>query len=243
MTSPPLVPETAQQKKRYVRQMFNSIAHRYDFLNHFLSLGIDILWRKKAIKKLQVSSEQKVLDLACGTADLALETIRRKNCAVVGVDIAHRMLKFARAKIKDDPQAQKLFLVNGDGEYLPFAADTFDGVTIAFGIRNMGDMPKALKEMHRVLTPQGQAVILEFSLPTFPVFRFLYLFYFKRVLPAIGRLISKDPSAYSYLPASVEKFPTIAEFEEQLILAGFGRAEHWKLLNGVAVIYRAIKTS
>ncbi len=241
MAKPQMVLEPGQQKKHYVRQMFNAIAHRYDFLNHFLSFGIDIVWRKKAIRKLQVRAEHRVLDLACGTADFALETIRQKGCQVVGVDIALRMLKFAKPKIKPTLLHQKLFLVNGDGEFLPFKPHSFHGMTIAFGIRNMGDVHRALKEIYRVLTLDGQAIILEFSLPTFPLFRHLYLFYFKNILPFIGRLVSKDPAAYSYLPASVEKFPSIKEFTAWLKNAGFEQVEHWKLLNGVAVIYRATK--
>ncbi|MHB2149434.1 bifunctional demethylmenaquinone methyltransferase/2-methoxy-6-polyprenyl-1,4-benzoquinol methylase UbiE [Calditrichota bacterium LG25] len=241
MAEPQMVLEPGKQKKRYVRNMFNAIAHRYDFLNHFLSFGIDILWRKKAVRKLQVSEEHRVLDLACGTADFALEAIRQKGCHVVGVDIALRMLKFALPKIADEKIHSRLAMINADGENLPFKEHSFHGMTIAFGIRNMGDMQRALKEINRVLTLDGQAIILEFSLPTFFLFRQLYLFYFKNILPLIGRLVSKDPAAYSYLPASVEKFPSIGEFTAQLKMAGFDRVEYWKLLNGVAVIYRATK--
>jgi len=241
MPEPKMVLEPGQQKKDYVRNMFNAIAHRYDFLNHFLSFGIDVLWRKKAIGKLQVRAEHRVLDLACGTADFALETVKQKGCQVVGLDIALRMLKFARPKIKSDILNKQLFLVNGDGEHLPFKEHSFHGLTIAFGIRNMGDVHTALKEMHRVLTLDGQAIILEFSLPVFPPFKHLYLFYFKNILPLLGRMISKDPAAYSYLPASVEKFPSVKEFTAWLKNAGFDQVEHWKLFNGVAVIYRATK--
>ncbi len=241
MTKPSMVIEPGKEKKQYVRNMFNAIAHRYDFLNHLLSFGIDILWRKKAIRKLQVKSGQWVLDLACGTGDFAIETIKQKNCRVVGVDIALRMLKFARPKINPELLNRQLFLLNGDGESLPFKEHSFHGMTIAFGIRNMGHVHQALKEIHRVLTLDGQAIILEFSLPAFPLFKSIYLFYFKRLLPLIGRLVSKDRTAYSYLPASVEKFPSIAEFTAWLKNAGFEQVEYWKLLNGVAVIYRATK--
>ena len=235
MSQRQMVLEPGEKKKHYVRRMFNSIAHRYDFLNHFLSFGIDILWRKKAIGKLEVTAQQKVLDLACGTADFALEIIRQKQCRVIGADIALRMLQIARQK-SDDARLQ---LINADGELLPFKEGSFAGATIAFGIRNMGDRLQALKEMHRVLQANGQAIILEFSLPAFKPFRYLYLFYFKNILPFIGRLVSKDKEAYDYLPASVERFPTIAEFENELRQAGFVQLQHWPLLNGVAVIYRA----
>jgi demethylmenaquinone methyltransferase/2-methoxy-6-polyprenyl-1,4-benzoquinol methylase len=237
MTEPKMVLEPGEKKKHYVQRMFNSIAHRYDFLNHFLSFGIDIIWRKKAIRKLNVTPGQKVLDLASGTADFALEIIRQKQCTVVGADIALRMLQFARQK-SNDP---RLHLVNADGETLPFKDRSFAGSTIAFGIRNMGDRVQALREMYRVLQPEGQAVILEFSLPTFLPFRLIYLFYFKNILPMVGRMVSKDKQAYSYLPASVERFPTIGEFEDELKTAGFTDFEHWKLFNGVAVIYKARK--
>ncbi len=237
MSETGMVLEPGEKKKHYVRRMFNSIAHRYDFLNHFLSFGIDIVWRKKAIGKLEVPADQIVLDLACGTADFALEIIRQKQCRVVGADIALRMLQYARQKRND----QRLQLMNADGEALPFKNNSFAGVTIAFGIRNMGERIRALKEMHRILQPKGQTVILEFSLPTFLPFRNAYLFYFKHVLPRIGRLISKDKEAYSYLPASVEHFPTVDEFEGELKQAGFTPLRHWKLLNGVAVIYKAQK--
>ncbi len=233
-----MVLEPGEQKKHYVRRMFNAIAHRYDFLNHFLSMGIDILWRKRAVRQLQVNDKALVLDLACGTADFALETVKQKGCRVVGVDIALRMLQFSKAKID---HTNAIYLVNGDGENLPFPAGIFHGMTIAFGIRNMGDMPRALREIHRVLRKDGQAIILEFSLPTFKLFRLLYLFYFKNILPLIGRMVSKDPQAYSYLPASVEKFPTIEEFKNELYQAGFKEVNYTKLMNGVAVIYSAFK--
>ncbi len=232
-----MVLDAGEKKKNYVRRMFNSIAYRYDFLNHFLSFGIDILWRKAAIKKLQISETQKVLDLACGTGDFALEIMRQKKCTVVGADIALRMLHFARKKSQGKP----LYLINADGEQLPFSDESFAAATIAFGIRNMGNRPQALKEIYRILQTNGQAVILEFSLPDFMPFRWIYLFYFKNILPFVGRVVSNDKQAYSYLPASVEKFPTIQEFEKELIQAGFKLRLHQKLLNGVAVIYKAIK--
>ena len=226
-----------EEKKHYVQRMFNSIAHRYDFLNHFLSFGIDILWRKKAIRQLQVRADQRVLDLASGTGDFALEIIRQKKCTVVGVDIALRMLQFARPKAQGKP----LQLVNADGERLPFSNESFAGATIAFGIRNMGNRLHALKEIYRVLQLNGQIVVLEFSLPRFAPFRAGYLFYFKNILPFVGRLVSKDKEAYSYLPASVEKFPTIEEFENELKQSGFKLLTHKKLLNGVPVVYKGIK--
>lgn len=231
-----MVLTSGQERKKYVRHMFNNIARRYDFLNHFLSAGIDIYWRKRAIAKLQVEPEDRVLDLACGTGDFALEAWRSKGCKVVGTDIALRMLQYGQKKI-----GSEIPLVNGDGELLPFNDGIFAGVTIAFGIRNMGTIPDALKEMSRILKSNGQAVILEFSLPRNILFRKLYIFYFKNILPLLGKLISRDTDAYSYLPASVEKFPETTEFKNWMLDAGFKRVEHIDLLNGVAVIYSGHK--
>ncbi len=228
------------ERKAYVKQMFNGIAHRYDFLNHFLSGGVDIYWRKKAIDKLNVQTDDMVLDLACGTGDFALETAKAKGCRVVGTDIAQRMLVFGKQKLQKKKQGHKISYINGDGEFLPFKTGRFNGVTVAFGIRNMGDIHSALSEMKRILTKNGQAIILEFSLPVNPLFKSLYLFYFNHILPKIGRAVSSDSQAYSYLPASVEKFPAVSEFKGWMHDAGFSKIKHWALLNGVAVIYRGI---
>ncbi len=241
MTQKEMVLTRGGERKAYVKQMFNDIAYRYDFLNHLLSGGIDVYWRKKSVSKLDVQPGDRVLDLACGTADFAIETAQRKQCQVVGTDIAHQMLVFAQEKIKKKKLKQSVALLNGDGEHLPFVNASFQGVTIAFGIRNMGSIEDALCEMNRILSKEGQAIILEFSLPVNPVLRQIYLLYFKHVLPRIGSLFSKDDQAYSYLPASVESFPTISEFERTMQQAGFRNIKHWKLLNGVAVIYRGSK--
>ncbi len=241
MSKKEMVLTRGTERKAYVKQMFNDIAHRYDFLNHFLSGGVDIYWRKKAVSKLEVQPGDVVLDLACGTGDFALETAASKGCRVVGTDIAQKMLTFGKQKLEKKRQAHKISYINGDGESLPFKTGSFKGVTIAFGIRNMGDISAALTEMRRILSKDGQAVILEFSLPVNPLFRKLYLFYFNHILPGIGRAVSSDSQAYSYLPASVEKFPAVSEFEGWMSEAGFSRVEHWKLLNGIAVIYRGIK--
>lgn len=243
MSESRMVLEQGEERKSYVREMFNAIAHRYDFLNHFLSGGIDIYWRRKAIAKLDVDENALVLDLASGTADLAIETVRQKRCKVMATDIALRMLVFAKEKLRRKNLESRMALVNGDGESLPFRENDFDAVTIAFGIRNMGTISQALAEMLRILNEGGQAVILEFSLPVNRVFRTAYLFYFKNILPLIGKLVSKDEQAYSYLPASVEKFPEIAEFTSWMKQAGFRDVEYWKLLNGVAVIYKGVKIS
>ena len=241
MSQKEMVLTRGEDRKNYVKSMFNAIAHRYDFLNHFLSAGIDIYWRKKAISKLDVTKQDMVLDLACGTGDFAIETVKQKQCRVIGTDIAQQMLVYGNEKLRRKNLGNQVGYVNGDGEALPFPAERFKGVTIAFGIRNMGSVDNALREMHRILVMKGQAIILEFSLPTNSIFRGLYLFYFNYILPRIGRLISNDHQAYTYLPASVEKFPAISEFESWMKKAGFTDIIHWKLLNGIAVIYKGIK--
>jgi len=229
------------KRKSYVKGMFNNIAHRYDFLNHFLSAGIDIFWRKKAVSKIQINSEAHVLDLAGGTGDMAFEIVRQKHCRVTIADFAQQMLVLAKDKVSAKSLQNKIKLVNGDGEKLPFRDDSFDAVSIAFGIRNMGTLSNALEEMFRLLKSRGQAVILEFSLPANILIRKVYLFYFLKLLPLTGRFFSKDKEAYSYLPASVQNFPEIEEFESLMQDAGFSGIESWKLMNGVAVIYKGIK--
>lgn len=241
MSEREMVLGTGEERKAYVKDMFNSIAQRYDFLNHFLSGGIDIYWRKKAISKLEVTESDLVLDLACGTGDFAFETAKKKICRVVGIDIAKQMLILGQEKYLQKYDRQQINFLNGDGEGLPLKSNIFQGITIAFGIRNMGSVQNALVEMYRVLRPAGQTIILEFSLPTNWFFRKLYLFYFNHILPIIGKLVSNDQQAYAYLPASVEKFPAIFEFENWMKEAGFKDIQHWKLLNGVAVIYKGIK--
>jgi len=240
-TEPEIVLNRGTERKSYVKGMFNNIAHRYDFLNHFLSAGIDIFWRKKAVRKIKVNSDAHVLDLAGGTGDMAFEIVRQKKCSVTIADFARQMLVLAGEKVSAKSLKNRIKLVNGDGEKLPFRNNSFDAVTIAFGIRNMGSMEAALEEMYRILKSRGQAVILEFSLPVNKFVRKMYLIYFLKLLPLAGRFFSKDKEAYSYLPASVQDFPEIAEFESLMQDAGFSGIESWKLMNGVAVIYKGIK--
>jgi demethylmenaquinone methyltransferase/2-methoxy-6-polyprenyl-1,4-benzoquinol methylase len=240
ISSPGFVLKENAEHKVNIKRMFNAIAPRYDLINHLLSCGVDIYWRKKAISKLNVSENSLVLDLACGSADFTIETIIEKKCSVIGVDFAQQMLICAKRKIKKK-KLNSFWLLNGDGEQLPFVSRAFDGVTSAFGIRNMASIETALGEMHRILKENGQALILEFSLPAFKPFRKLYLFYFNNILPIIGKILSKDKNAYSYLPASVKKFPAVDEFVIWMKEAGFRDIQYWKLLNGIAVIYKGIK--
>lgn len=224
--------------------MFDAIAERYDFLNHLLSAGLDKRWRKRAIEALRLTGRETVLDVCTGTADLALEAIsaQRRARRVVGVDFSGAMLKIAGTKIRDAvPRGSAIGLIRGDAMRIPLRDATVDGATIGFGIRNVEQPAVACREIARVLRPGGALVILEFSLPQSPALRNLYLWYFRRVLPLVGRLISKHPSAYTYLPASVEAFPSPGEFVQQLRDTGFGTVNAVPLTFGVVYMFVAIK--
>ena len=229
-------------KKEQVAEMFNSISGTYDFLNHFMSLGIDIIWRKKAIGLLKSSRPQQLLDVATGTGDFALEAIRQLNPQkVVGVDISQGMLDVAQQKINKKGLQNQFELRLGDSERLPFDNAQFDAVTVAFGVRNFENLSLGLQDMCRVLKPGGTAVILEFSKPkNFPV-KHLYNFYFHRITPFIGQFFSKDRKAYEYLPESVANFPDGTEFVRILENVGFTKTTCRPQLFGVCTIYTAVK--
>ena len=199
-------------KKKQVASMFDNISGQYDFLNHFLSLGIDILWRKKAIKLLKADQPKLILDIATGTGDFAIEALALKPDKVIGVDISQGMLEVGKKKLKKKGLDHLIELQMGDSERLLFDDNKFDAIIVAFGVRNFEHLEQGLKDMYRVLKSGGKVVILEFSKPrTFP-FKQVYQFYFKWILPKIGRLISKDNSAYTYLPESVNEFPDGKDF-------------------------------
>lgn len=224
-------------KKEQVAAMFNNIAKRYDFLNHFLSLGIDKIWRRKAINCLKDISTKYILDVATGTADLAIESLRLNPEKVVGIDISDQMLEYGIQKIKKKNLEHIIFLQKGDSENIPFTEYSFDAITVAFGVRNFENLDKGLSEMYRVLKPKGRAVILEFSKPhKFPVKQF-YTFYFKVILPLIGRVISNDKSAYTYLPDSVMQFPEKDDFINKLKSIGYTSCSYKSLSFGIATIY------
>jgi demethylmenaquinone methyltransferase/2-methoxy-6-polyprenyl-1,4-benzoquinol methylase len=229
-------------KKEQVASMFNNISGTYDFLNHFLSMGIDRIWRKKAIKELLNDKPSYILDVATGTGDFAFEAIKILNPRkVVGVDISAGMLGIADQKIIKR-KMQDVFEVRlGDSEKLLFDNDSFDAVTVAFGVRNFEDLEKGLSDMLRVLKPGGKAVILEFSKPkVFPV-KQGYNFYFKYITPTIGRIFSKDSSAYTYLPESVASFPDGASFDTLMQKVGFKNTKYRPLTFGICSIYTGIK--
>ena len=228
-------------KKEQVALMFNNIAGHYDFLNHFLSLGIDILWRKKAIRLLKDVRPKQLLDIATGTGDFALEAMSLNPEKITGVDVSEGMLALGKEKIKKRNLQNKIELILGDSENLPFEDNTFDAITVAFGVRNFENLEKGLSDMQRVLKPDGTVVILEFSKPKkFPV-KQLYNFYFKNILPLMGKIISKDNSAYAYLPESVNAFPDGDNFLLILKSTGFKDVQYISLTLGVAVIYTGKK--
>jgi len=229
-------------KKAQVADMFNNISKTYDFLNHFLSLGIDIIWRKKAINELKKDNPQQILDVATGTGDFAFEALKILNpTKIVGVDISQGMLDIAQQKITKRGLGDKFEIKLGDSEKLPFEANEFDAVTVAYGVRNFENLEVGLADIHRVLKSGGKAVILEFSKPkAFPI-KQLYNFYFSYVTPGIGKLFSKDARAYSYLPESVAAFPDGEKFVGLMQKAGFKNTKHRPLTFGICSIYTGVK--
>ena len=225
-----------------IAQMFDKIAWRYDFLNHFFSFHIDKIWRRKAVNELRGLPLDHVLDVATGTADLAMAIQKRLQARhVTGVDISEGMLAIGRKKIEKKGLKQQISLQYGDSEALPFADHTFDAVTVAFGARNFEQPDRGLCEMLRVLKTGGKLVVLEFSIPQNRVFRRIFNFYFLRILPFVGRLVSKDAQAYSYLPASVQTFPHGEKFKEKMENCGFSEITIRPLTFGIASIYSGIK--
>lgn len=224
-----------------VGQMFDRIASRYDLLNRLLSGRRDVAWRKRLAKHLPGGGDLELLDLACGTADVLLTLYREcdRISFALGADLARGMLKLGQDKIKNSRALNQAELVQGNSMSLPLADDTFDVVTIAFGIRNFVDLPAALSEIRRVLRPGGKLLILEFSLPTGRIRRTLYLWYFRHVLPWLGGLISGDNSAYRYLNQTVETFPHGEDFAHVLRKAGFTDVSLEPLTGGIATIYDA----
>ena len=222
--------------------MFDQIARRYDFLNHFLSFHIDKIWRRKAVNELRGRSLGEVLDVATGTADLALAIQKRLRPGhIIGVDISEGMLAIGRQKIEKKGLTQQITLQFGDSENLPFADNTFDAVTVAFGVRNFDHLEKGLREMFRVLKTGGKLVVLEFSIPKNRFFRSIFHFYFFRILPLVGRWVSKDAGAYNYLPNSVQSFPHGAKFGNIMERCGFEDIKIKSLTWGIASIYTGIK--
>jgi demethylmenaquinone methyltransferase / 2-methoxy-6-polyprenyl-1,4-benzoquinol methylase len=228
-------------KKQQVAKMFNSISKRYDFLNHFLSLGIDIRWRRKAIRFLQPFKPKTILDVATGTGDFAFEALALSPEKVIGVDISEGMLDVGRKKVLHAKMNGVIELLSGDSENLQFADGFFDAVTVAFGVRNFENLDKGLSEIYRVTKAGGHVVVLEFSRPTGFPWKQLYNAYFKVMLPMIGRLVSRDKAAYTYLPESVDAFPDGDNFLKHLEKAGFTHTKAQPLTFGISSLYTATK--
>lgn len=230
-----------QQKKQQVEQMFDNIAPRYDFLNHFLSLGIDKLWRKKAVRILSGYKTDYILDVATGTGDFAVAASKLKPRKIIGFDLSEQMIAVGREKANRLGLKDLIEFIKGDSEDMPFSDAQFDAITVAFGVRNFENLENGLKEFFRVLKNDGVAVILEFSKPRYFPMKQFYLFYFFKILPFVGRMVSKDSSAYSYLPESVMAFPDDLKFISVLQKVGFSNCRQKRLTFGIATIYIAQK--
>ncbi len=222
--------------------MFSAIAPRYDFLNRLFSAGRDRYWRREAIRASELPPKGQLLDICTGTADMAVEAARQfPNARIVGVDFSRPMIALGLAKLERTNLTNRISLQVAPAEALPFPEQSFDAATVAFGLRNVPDRLRGLRQMHRVLRPGGRAVILEFTTPPSPLFRGLYLWYFHRVLPWIGRLVSGHPSAYSYLPASVAEFPSPDGLSDWMRDAGFHQVSYRLLTGGIAAIHVGTK--
>lgn len=232
---------TADAKKDQVAEMFDNIAPKYDFLNHLLSMGIDITWRKKAIRIIGKRNPKAILDVATGTGDFALEAKSLKPERIVGIDISEEMLNVGRKKIHNKGFDELIEMIKADSEALPFKDNTFDAITVGFGVRNFAHLEVGLGEMLRVLKPGGQVAIIEISQPqNFPV-KQVYNIYFKHILPTVGKLVSKDARAYTYLPESVTHFAQGQEFVDILHKVGYKDASCTPLTLGTASLYIASK--
>lgn len=229
---------TNQTKKEEVRRMFDNIAPKYDLLNHTLSMSIDRVWRRRVVNEVRRAKPGRILDVATGTGDLAIAMARRiRDVQVLGVDLSEQMLAVARRKIEARGLDGRIVLDRGDAEHLAVADASVDVATVAFGVRNFGDLETGLRELARTIKPGGKVVILEFSRPRNRAFRALYEFYSYKILPRIGGLVSRDKQAYEYLPASVGEFPAPEAFMEMMSRAGFRNCRARSQSFGIAQIY------
>jgi demethylmenaquinone methyltransferase/2-methoxy-6-polyprenyl-1,4-benzoquinol methylase len=236
--------ESQQTKKEQVAAMFDQIAFRYDFLNRFLSGGIDVSWRKRAIRELKEINPRMVLDVATGTADVAIMTTKYLNPEkIVGIDISEGMLNLGRQKVDKLLLSKRIELLKGDSEAINFPNETFDAITVAFGVRNFENLEKGLAEMYRVLKPGGKAVILEFSKPRKKGFKGLYNLYMNIIAPRAGQWVSKNKDAYQYLNQSVKAFPEGETFLHILQQVGFKNTTLKRLSLGICTIYCGSKTA
>ncbi|MGB1041252.1 MAG: bifunctional demethylmenaquinone methyltransferase/2-methoxy-6-polyprenyl-1,4-benzoquinol methylase UbiE [Flavobacteriales bacterium] len=233
--------EKEAPKTEQVAEMFDNISGKYDFLNHFFSLGIDKLWRKKVLKIVKEIPHSEILDVATGTGDLAIALSKLEGSNIIGVDISNKMLDVGKEKVIKKKLSNSVELKYGDSLNLPFDDKQFDVVTVAFGVRNFENISKGLSEISRVLKENGKIIVLEFSNPKkFPT-KQLFNFYSKKLMPGIGKMVSKDSRAYSYLPESVQAFPTEEKFAKIIEESGFKEATYQNVSNGIAAIHVATK--
>jgi len=233
--------ESDLSKKEQVTQMFDNVSTNYDFLNRLLTFGIDISWRKKVVALVEKQQAEKILDIATGTGDLAIMLSRTKANKIIGLDISPGMLEIGKKKVRERNLDDKIEMVLGDSEKLPFNNDFFDAITVGFGVRNFEDLEKGLTEIFRVLKPKGTFVVLETSQPDkFPI-KQGFNFYSKYIIPAIGRVFSKDKNAYNYLPESAAAFPYGKAFNNILLKTGFNTSKVYPQTFGIATIYQAMK--
>jgi demethylmenaquinone methyltransferase/2-methoxy-6-polyprenyl-1,4-benzoquinol methylase len=230
-----------RSKKEEVAEMFNNIAVKYDFLNHFLSLGIDHIWRYKAINRLKEIKPKRILDLATGTGDFAIAALRLKPEQIIGMDISSGMLEVGKQKMMKKKFNDIIDMRLGDSENLPFEDNYFDGLTVGFGVRNYENLEKGLSEMLRVVRPGGKVVILEFSKPKKSPIKQAFGFYSKYMIPFFGKRISKDEKAYAYLPESVAAFPEGKDFENVLKKLNYQNVQSKMVSGGIATIYSGTK--
>ena len=236
------LPGGPDKSPRKIAGMFDAIARRYDLLNHLLSGGMDLYWRARAVRELRFTGREVLLDVCTGTCDVMLAALRQREQGpryAVGVDFADAMLRVGQGKIRDRVPADVAPLLRGDAMHLPIATATVDTATIAFGIRNVYDPHVALGDLHRVLRPGGRLAILEFAMPQAPWLRALYGWYFRAILPRVGRILSKHNEAYTYLPESVGSFYAPDEFQRMLVAAGFSKVRAVPLTFGVVYLYVA----
>jgi demethylmenaquinone methyltransferase/2-methoxy-6-polyprenyl-1,4-benzoquinol methylase len=241
MSKPSIKPyNSLESKKDQVKHMFNMIASKYDFLNHTLSLGMDYVWRKKAIKKI-LNNPKEILDIATGTGDFAISAAKHTQANITGIDISDQMIYVGNKKIQQKKLNNRIKLSIEDSENLPYLDNSYDAITAGFGVRNFENLEKGLSEIHRVVKKNGYVVILEPSTPkAFPL-KQIFSIYFQKILPFIGSLVSKDKSAYSYLPNSVKSFPEGDDFLKILNKQGFSKTNYYPLSFGIVSMYVAIK--